>query len=207
MSFQSFKTEVKTRGLARTNRYEVLIPNFPDINNSRRLLTLFCDAVNLPGMNIGTMTQRFYGEAWEMPYERMFDPVTLSFYMDSSMTIKYGFDQWQSQIIDPITRTIGFYNNYVQDVDIKLLNVDEDQSPYGVRLYEAYPKTVNSIQLDATGREVMKLQVSIQYRYWRPLSSVIISTNTAPDTRPAFRDDPRGTTTGSSTSFNTYVGL
>lgn len=207
MSFQSFKEEVRKKGLARTNRYEVLIPRFPNVGNAPRLITLFCDAANLPGMNIGTTAQRFYGEAWEMPYERMFDPVTLSFYMDSSMTIKYGFDQWQSQIIDPVTRTINYYDNYVQDIDIKILNIDENQSPYGVRLYEAYPKTVNSINLDAASRDVMKLQVSIQYRYWRPLASATASVNTPPNTRPSYRDDPQGITTGASTGLGQFFGL
>lgn len=201
MSFREFKEQVKNRGLARTNRYEVSIPQFPNINDAPRIATLFCDAANLPGMNIGTMPQRFYGEAWEMPYERMFDPVTLSFYMDSSMVIKQGFDMWQARIIDPVTREINYYKNYIQDIDIKLLNVDENQSPYGVRLFEAYPKTVNSISLDATGRDVMRLQVSIQYRYWRPLASAVASVNTPPVTTPPYRPDPQGITTGASSDL------
>jgi hypothetical protein len=172
MSTRDFITQVKTRGLARTNRYEVSIPGFPTTGGGgNRLVTLFCDAVNLPGLNISTQAQRFYGEAWEMPYERMFDPVTLSFYMDSNFELKDGFDRWMARIIDPTTRAIKYYDDYVQDIEIRVINVDE-RFPYGLTLYEAYPKTINSIQLDAAGRDIMRMQVTMQYRYWKPIGPI-----------------------------------
>jgi hypothetical protein len=166
---EEFIANVKGRGLARTNRYEVRIDNFPATSTTQSLVTLFCDAVNLPGMNLATTPYRFYGEAYEFPYERAFDAVTLSFYMDSGMTIKAGFDRWMSQIVNPQTREINYYNIYTRDVEIKLVNVDESQ-PYGVILREAYPKTISSMNLDAAGRDVLKLQVTLQYRYWEPSS-------------------------------------
>jgi hypothetical protein len=197
MSWTEFKSQVKSKGLARSNRYEVIIPRFPASSaNGERLLTLFCDATNLPGMNILTQPQRFYGEAWELPYERSFDPVTLSFYMDSNFEIKEGFDRWQSRIINPTSRSINYYNDYVQDIEIRVLNVD-DRIPYSLTLYEAYPKTINSIQLDAAARDVMKLQVVMQYRYWTP-TSIVQQTRVPPQpVLPGFRVDPRGVVTGS----------
>lgn len=195
---KDFISEVKTKGLARVNRYEVSIPNFPSVggSNGARLLTTFCDAVNLPGMNIATQAHRFYGDAYDMPYERMFDPVQLSFYVDSRMELKSGFDKWMSTIIDPVSRSINYYKSYVKDVSIRVLNVD-DSSYYGLKLYEAYPKAVASIQMDAAGRDVMKLQVTLQYRYWEPVSA---SAQAAPVPAKPFdgvrTQDPPGTTTG-----------
>lgn len=194
---REFLAEVKTRGLARTNRYEVRIPNFPSAGQrNARLLSLFCDAVNLPGMNIATTPNRFYGDAYEMPYERMFDPVTLSFYMDSGLELKTGFDIWMARIINPETRELNYYKNYVQDIEIRVINVDESE-PYGLKLYEAYPKSINSIQLDATGREVMKLQVTMQYRYWMPMSSGAQATPLPANPFAGYRADPRNAVTGS----------
>jgi hypothetical protein len=36
-----------------------------------------------------------------------------------------------------------------------------------ISLYEAYPKTVSAIQLDYANRDVMKIQVTMMYKYWR----------------------------------------
>ena len=38
---------------------------------------------------------------------------------------------------------------------------------YGCTLYEAYPKTINPIALTAEGKDVMKIAVTLQFRYWR----------------------------------------
>ena len=37
---------------------------------------------------------------------------------------------------------------------------------YSVALYECYPKTIGSIQMDQASKDVMKLSVGMQYKYW-----------------------------------------
>lgn len=188
---REFISQVKTRGIARTNRYEVLIPGFPAVSTGgTRLLTTFCDAVNLPGMNYASTPNRFYGDPYEMPYERMFDPVTLSFYMDAGFELKAGFDKWISQIINPTNHEINYYKNYTRDIEIRVLNIDEWQSPYMVTLFEAYPKSINSIQLDAASRDVMKFTVTMQYRYWKPIATISQAQAKANNPFDSFRDDP-----------------
>jgi hypothetical protein len=34
-------------------------------------------------------------------------------------------------------------------------------------IYEAYPKTISPIQMDYASKDVMKLQVNMQYKYWK----------------------------------------
>ena len=161
-----FLGEVKNRGLARTNRYDVVIP-LPVItsNDTSRVANLFCDAVSLPGMSVSTQPQRFYGEVREMPYERTFEPVTMSFYVDSGFEVKTAFDEWINLIVDPTTRAMGYYNDYVRPVEIFVRNVD-DSAPYKITLHEAYPKSINTIQLDTASRDIMKVTLTMQYKYW-----------------------------------------
>lgn len=162
-ALSQFISEVKTRGMARNNRYLVEIPLNED---GSRIASLFCESVALPGLNLATTQQRVYGEQREIPYERMFEPVSFTFYVDSGMVIKKAFDDWMGQIIDPLTRAQAYYNNYIREVKIKVFNVD-DTSPYAIKLYEAYPKTVQAIQLDANGKDIMKLTVTMIYHYWQ----------------------------------------
>lgn len=168
-----FLGEVKNRGLARTNRYDVIIPlPVSTSNDTDRVASLFCDAVSLPGINIATQPQRFYGEERQMPYERGYEPVTMSFYIDSSMELRTAFEEWINMIVDPNTRAMGYYKDYIRPVEIYIRNID-NSSPYKITLHEAYPKTVNTIQLDTSSREIMKMTLTMQYKYWTSTSTAL----------------------------------
>lgn len=194
-----FINEVKNRGLARVNRYEVVIV-FPTAPGTVRVANLFCDAVTLPGANISTTPARVFGETREMPYEKIYDPVTMSFYIDSDLEIKKAFEEWMEMIFNTKTRTLGYYRDYTRPVEIYVKGLS-DESPYKLTLHEAYPKTINSIQLDANGKEVMKMTLTMQYKYW-------VSTATDAFPTPQLGDfsmnswnntgqDPMGVYTGS----------
>lgn len=162
-----FIAKIKTEGIAKTNRFKVRIPLTFMSNNEQDTIALFCDAVNLPGVSMQTTPHLFYGESREMPYGRLFDPVQLSFYVDSNLVVKRAFDVWFSQIQDPTTRTMGYYNHFVQPIDIEVYGADESETPiYTLTLHEAYPKAISSINLASESRELMKLQVGIQYKYY-----------------------------------------
>lgn len=164
-----FITQVKTRGIARTNHYEVVIP-FPSQNSTaQRLANLFCDTVTLPGLNIATTPSNIYGESREMPYNRNFEPVQMSFYVDSGLELKTQFDSWMENIVNPNTRAIGYYKDYIAPVHIYVKTID-GQAPYMITLHEAYPKTVNSITLDTASRDIMKMSITLQYKFWTYIS-------------------------------------
>lgn len=166
MSWQQFRAEVRTRGLAKSSKYRVEIP-FPTTNLvAANLGNLFCESTSLPGFNIATTPHRMYGEVREMPYEPMYDPVSMSFYVDAQLTIKTLFDEWMKLIINPDTRHIQYYNNFVRPVSLFSVTVD-GQEPYKITLFEAYPKTIGSIQLSADGRDIIRLPVTFQYKYYK----------------------------------------
>ena len=163
-----FIAEVKNRGLARSNRFLVEFDIPGGDRGSTQLAQLFCDSVSIPGMDIASTPQRIFGEPREMPYERMFSPIVLSFYVDADMKVKYLFDSWIHKIINPVTRNMSYYDDYKRNITIKVLTVaeDEDNPPYEIVLWEAWPKNVTSIVLDSTSNNPMKLQITFQYKYW-----------------------------------------
>jgi hypothetical protein len=81
------------------------------------------------------------------------------------MTVKKIFDKWANKIADPITRTYGFYKDYVIDMKIQVQDTME-KTCYIVTLHECYPKTISNVQMDYSSKDVMKLQVTMQYKYW-----------------------------------------
>ena len=166
-----FITEVKVSGLMRTARYSVLMPfiiSTTEENKDPRLVSMFCDQVQIPGLNYNTNPILTYGETREAPYQRMFDNITLSFYVDNEMKVKKYFDDWQFSIQNPVTRTFNYYSDYIKPIQIGVEDI-ESKTKYMVELRECYPKTVSSIQMDAASKDLMKLSVTIAYRYWVPI--------------------------------------
>lgn len=174
-TLNEFISAVKTGGLAKPSKYEVIIGRPAVVtslkyrnDNEWRKMLLFCDQASLPGMNYTTTQSRTFGEFREIPYERTFDPLQLSFYCDQQMWIKGFFDQWMSNIQDSYTRIFNYYKDYTVNIQVNVLD-HENNKVYGVEMFECYPKTLNQIQLDYSAKDVMKLSVTMQYRYWKPL--------------------------------------
>lgn len=170
-----FIAEVKSQGLARSNRYVVkFTPPLAGLDSKvPQTLSLFCDQVQLPGMNFSTAQNRTYGEFREIPYEKLFDNLNMSFYVDKNMYVKRVFDNWMEAIQNPGTRTFNYYKNYTTGMDIEVHDL-MDRITYVVSLWECYPKTIGAIQMDYASKDVMKMSVTMQYKYW---TSQLISQN------------------------------
>lgn len=171
-TLSKFIANVKNTGLARQNRYLVLINNggrdskLPtNLFSNNDFLVLFCESATLPGLEISTAQTRTYGEVREFPYDRVFDNVPMSFYMDNNMQIKNFFDRWMELIVDPVTRDIGYYSSYISTVTIFQLDLRGNET-YMVQLFEAYPKALDAMTLNYGSRDVHTLRVSMNYKYW-----------------------------------------
>lgn len=191
---RDFIAEVKQRGMARTNRYVVYIPFINTTESS--LLKLFCSNASIPGISFATTEQRIFGEVREMPYNRIFEPASFTFYVDTDLIVKSAFDKWTNSIMDFENRTLNYYTNYVMDVDVEIHDL-QDNTSYNITLFEAYPKTVSSIELSSDSRDVMKLTVQMMYKYWQP--STVFSGGKASSTS---LNDGMGVTTGQVTGLN-----
>jgi hypothetical protein len=161
-----FISQVKAGSMARTNRYAVLFTPPAAINpaNLQKVL-LFCDQIQLPGTNYSTTQNRTFGEFREVPYEKLYDNITMSFYVDVDMKVKSLFDDWSNLISNPVTKTYNYYNNYITDMVIEVQDIN-DKTRYEMTLFECYPKTISSIQMDYAAKDVMKISIGMQYKNW-----------------------------------------
>ena len=179
-----FITQIKSKGLARSNRFSVMMALPPVLNGGAnpaydlRNILLLAENVQLPGVNLNTIQNRTFGEYRETPYELVYDNINLNFYVDREMQVKKLFDKWILGIngyggvmSGTGTRLFKYYNDYITNLQIYVYDTQE-KSYYGVNLYEAYPKTVGAVTLDNNSKEVMKLAVTMQYKYWRPVNLV-----------------------------------
>lgn len=158
-SLNTFVTAIKQKSLARQNRFTVSISKSTD-----NLVELFCEQALLPSLSFSSQPTRTYGEQREVIYDRNFESISLTFLVDRQMKVKDYFDKWTNEMIDPYSRIVGFYDSYVRDISI-ITQDTKDNNTYIVVLREAYPKTISAVQLDHNSKDVMKLQVTFNYKY------------------------------------------
>lgn len=139
--------------------------NASPYTEKRNKIIAFCDQAQLPGISFSSSQVRSYGEFREVPYEKLFEPVTLSFYVDNAMVIKNLFDDWLNLIQDGSTRDFNYPRDYITD-SIRIIVINsQNQQRYAVELRHCFVKAVSPIQLDYSAKDVMKVNVTISYKY------------------------------------------
>ena len=158
-------------GYALPNRFEVLIFSPSAKTDESKKVSLRCESILLPARNLNTLTDsNIYGPTREIVDGVTFaEDITMTFQASSELDERVFFEEWQELAFNKKTWNIGYYNDYVNTVEIYLLD-KEDKRRYGIRLVEAFPKTINAIDLShATNNEIIKTSVSFSFRYWQSL--------------------------------------
>ena len=173
-------------GYAQPNRYEVLIhgPNNlggggnenifsgSERKSDIRGISLRCESVQLPGRNLATGTDsNIYGPTREVVEGVTYaEDLNMVFQASSGLDERVFFENWQRQAFNEKTWNIGYYKDYVGTIDIYLLD-KQDQRRYGLKIHEAFPKTITATDLNyGTNNEIIKTSVSFSFRYWTALN-------------------------------------
>lgn len=168
-----FATRIKLDSIAKPSRYFVEIPPPPIIMASMpkssdiELIGLYCEHTQFPEFALATQTVGATGTNIEMPYEKMYGPVTMSFICDRDMIVKTFFDQWTQATVNAIGGVFNYYSDYVSP-EIVIYQYDENSdATYAVSLFNAYPKVVNDIPLGNTMvNDYSHCMVQFTYEHW-----------------------------------------
>jgi len=180
-NLQQFKSEVLSKGVARTNRFEVFIPlpnclrqNLGDVSvESTRLVNLFCENAIIPQLNIGIVPQRIYGPNYQNPVSVDYggESITLSFLVDRSMRVKNFFDKWMRGIVDPNTYNLTYQKDTSKGYTVEMMinQLDEqDNITYSIKLEDAFPRNIGLMDLNMASQNTPhKLNVTFAYRRWK----------------------------------------
>ena len=173
-------------GYALPNRFDVVITPPPkiggggqenifsgmDSKSATRDISLRCESVQLPGRNLATGTDsNIYGPTREIVEGVTYaEDLNMTFQASSGLDERVFFENWQRQAFNEQSWNIGYYKDYVADIDLFLLD-KQNQRRYGLRIHEAFPKTINAIDLNyGTNNEIIKTSVSFSFRYWTALN-------------------------------------
>jgi len=173
-------------GYALPNRYEVvIIPpakvggggqenifNNSERNANVRDISMRVESVILPGRTLTTVQEsNVYGPDREIVEGVTFaDEISIDFQASSGLDERVFFENWQRQAFNEDNFNIGYYKDYIGEMQIYLLD-SQNQRRYGLRILEVFPKTVTANQLSyAAATEILKTNVTFSFRYWTNLN-------------------------------------
>ena len=173
-------------GYAQPNRFDVVITppakvggggnenvfSGMDRKSDIRDISMRCESVQLPGRNLSTSADsNIYGPTRDIVEGVTYaEDLTMVFLACSGLDERVFFENWQRQAFDEKTWNIGYYNDYIGNIDIFLLD-KQNQRRYGLRIHEAFPKTITATDLNSgTNNEIVKISVGFSFRYWTPLN-------------------------------------
>lgn len=171
-SLDKFRTEVLSgAGLARTNRFEVLITPPRGLANARgssELVSLYVEQASIPVLNIFSKSYKIFGPSYQRPVTSEYggEGLAMTFHVDRNMMVRKFFEDWMHIIVNPDNFTVGYQEDYITDIIIRQLN-EKDQVTYEVKLLEAFPRNINLMDLNNnSSNQNHRLNVLFAYRYW-----------------------------------------
>jgi hypothetical protein len=167
-SISDFKSSFATE-LARSSRFDVNIPiplSMLPYVSSAKSLTYRCESAQLPGRTFATAEQKTYGPIEKYPYLTSFTDIDLTILIDDDMNQKVLFDAWLNYINPQYNNNFRYKGDYATILTVNQYDVTNKLS-YSVNLYDAYPISINQMDLNWSDESVHKLVVTFAYTYWQ----------------------------------------
>jgi hypothetical protein len=167
-SISDFKSSFETE-LARSSRFDVNIPiplSMLPYVSSAKSLTYRCESAQLPGRTFATAEQKTYGPIEKYPYLTSFTDIDLTILIDDDMNQKVLFDAWLNYINPQYNNNFRYKGDYATILTVNQYDVTNKLS-YSVNLYDAYPISINQMDLNWSDEGVHKLVVTFAYTYWQ----------------------------------------
>jgi hypothetical protein len=167
-NINDFKSSFQ-KDLARPNKFDVNIPVpltlIPYVKNAKNLIYR-CENANLPGRNFATVEQKIGSNPVEKyPYLTTYNDLDLTFMVDDDMNQKVFFDAWLNFINPTYNYNFRYKGDYSTAITINQYDVTNNIS-YSINLWDAYPVSMNQMDLDWSSDGYHKLNVTFAYTYW-----------------------------------------
>ena len=179
-------------GFARSNQFLVELPTTfsgtTGLGSGGGDSNILCAAATLPGKQILSTERRIGMEFQKVAYGYAVDDVTLSFYLLNDYGTRKYFDEWRKQTLNEAGGIANYKKDYAKDVKIHQLrkpikNIGIGAGPirvniglgtgsvYSVRLIDAYPTTIQAIELTNDLDGLVQATVQLSYTNWERVSS------------------------------------
>ena len=172
LSIDKIKAQTKA-AFAKPNLFRVdfTFPNllFRTSGIKMEKLSLNCFQATIPGLSVAT-TDKDQGFR-SIAYSKLYEDITLGFYCSNDYAELDFLQSWMNQIAKADTSRMGFYEDYIADMDIVALDSAHDEKKnvraLTTEIKEAYPKNISSMQMDyGTVNTASTITATFTYRYY-----------------------------------------
>jgi len=164
---QAFKAQLEGKALADPAKFRVLFSGAILETETTRGLAMLCNQATLPGRSFSTQEYTTHGPMRKVPYQNIYDDVTLSIYCKENMDQPRIFQEWQNFICDNTFNEFSYPDDYTSDIIIEQLD-GQGNVAYAAKLIDAYPLMVGPLALDWSSQGAFhNLSVTFAYRGWK----------------------------------------
>lgn len=170
-NLQRFIGQVKSEGLARVNRFEVILTAPPALASYSQInkASLLCEVSNFPPISLSVRPFKIFGPTYQRPITSEYggDGISMTFHVDRTMGIKRFFDDWIQYIVKRDSFTVAYQEDYECKIFIRQLD-EQNNVTYEIELLEAFPRSITIMDLNNSAQnQTHRLNVIFAYRYWR----------------------------------------
>jgi len=180
---------------AYANKFDIYIGTPPGLRSIGygEGLTLSCENVEMPGVEINQIEFQQYSFTQRIPHRLSFSPIPMTFYCTGKMMEKTFFDTWANLLVPFKSGLLQYTQDNVLTADIAINQYNNSgELIYSVELIEAYPISVSSLMLSWSDDGVNRLQVLFAYKKWLSVGttqSKMTDGATSQDSIPAQESD------------------
>ena len=137
-----------------------------NVGDKLESISMFTESCSIPGRDLENMEFRYHGEKRSLGVRHTHEGVQVSFYCSEDLRERLFFEQWQDLIFNPVNKKHAFYKDYIGEIDIFKYDTSWKNVTAGYRLKEAYPTNISSQELSTGDGELLKIQVTFNYRFY-----------------------------------------
>jgi hypothetical protein len=143
-----------------------------DYIKTARNLTFRCESTQFPSRTFATTEQKFGSNPVEKhAYHTTYNDIEMNFIVSEDMSEKKFFDAWLNLINPTNSFDFNYRNDYITDFYVFQYDGTQTVKTYSIALLDAFPISVNQLDLDWSNDNYHKLSVTFAYRYWKNIGA------------------------------------
>lgn len=169
-SLEDLKAEISASGgLAQPHQFKIQLPQLRTFTVDANQLNLMCTSAELPGRQIMSMDYAVGTTSRKIANGYAVTDMSLTFLVGNSHVVRQYFEAWQAEAHDPVTKEIGYYEDYTYPVTIMTVERGLRFSLYKQQLGKALDKIPSGIrnrlpQIGPFNLAQNELDVGVQYK-------------------------------------------
>lgn len=176
---QTLTSSIEKSGVAKASHFEVQCTAPSPVSEMERDMMYRAEAAEIPGRSLATIEHKFgnMGPVTKVPYSQVFTDMTVTFLLSEDLREKQYFEIWQELMYNTGAFETGsatgmskfkpkYFDQYTGSVTIRQYGASGVLRTI-VTLVDAYPIIIAPISTSWGNEELMKLNVTFAYRYYR----------------------------------------